>query len=378
MKGLVLEVREETVILMSPQGQYVERPIPRDPVRVGQTIQVYPAARTAPLRWRQALAFASILMVCLIGVAGYGYTQPFGIVNLDINPSFQITYNAFEQVLDVKSLNDDAGIVLQGQPSFRHQAVPDAVQMLIAAAQEKGFIRAGQQNMIYYAVSERFWATREEQLLTALWNRVPDPGVEITRVLLKGSPEFYRSAVESGESPIPDLLSVVRESEGQDVLFESDIPIQDIGKPVEPEIKPHPETSIPLLPVNPPQEEEKPALSKPVKTELQRKSNEVPENNPANNSEPATTENSAEQPEKPVIEPVLGNPTDSAGSVTTPSPTQGDQQGNKVPSDSTGQDGGSGTPSETTTPSQNSPEGTGSDSGNADSSGTNSPGKKGP
>lgn len=375
MKGLVLEVREETVILMSPQGRYVERPLPQDPVRVGQTIQLDSAARTAPLRWRQALAFASILMVCLIGVAGYGYTQPFGIVNLDINPSFQITYNAFEQVLAVKSLNDDARIVLQGQPTFRHQAVPDAVQILIAAAQDKGFIREGQQNVIYYGVSERFWEAREERMLTALWNQTPDLDVEIARVLLKGSPKFYRSAVESGKSPIPDLLSVMRESKGQDVLFESDIPIQDIGKPVEPEIKPNPETSVPVQPVNPPKEKEKPDLSKTGKTESQRKSKEVIENNTEGNPEPAMTDSSSEQPEKPVIEPVAGDPSDSAGSVTTASPTQ-DQQGNNFP-DSTGQDGG-GTPSETTTPSQNSPEGTGSGSGNADSGGGNSPGKGGP
>lgn len=231
MKGLVLEVRESTVILMSSNGDYVERPLPSGTVRVGQTVSLEPILEKTPPRWRTAMALAGVLAACVISAAGYGYTQPFGFVNLEINPSFQLTYNGFQQVLDVKAMNPDGEAVLQGQDDFGHQPVTVVIQGLVSDAYDEGFIKPGKQNVVYYAVSSRFSIFDEKPLLQALWDDSLEAGGDVSKVLLEGSPEFYRDIVEQGISPIPELLMRARNSEENPGLFKTEIPIREIGAP---------------------------------------------------------------------------------------------------------------------------------------------------
>lgn len=376
MNGLILEVREKTIILMSPQGAVVERPLPKGNVIVGQKVQFdVKSERRLPLM-RRALAFASFLMVCLVSAAGYGYTQPFGVVNLDINPSFQMTYNAFEQVLDVKGLNSDASLVLQGQPSFSHQALPETVQTLITAAQEKGFITANRQNVIYYAVSDRYSVAREEKLLSVLWNQVPDQGALIARVLLKGSPEMYRMTMGQEVSPIPELMDAVRASKGPGALYHSDIPIQDIGKPKEPAVTPNSEIRAPEPPVEPPKVEEKAPTGTQEKPYYQEKDKTVPQTNTVTNPEPGPVDTTTQQLQKPEVDQQQsGAPTDGATPVTPSTEgSQGSQTLQGGPATDTGGSTTEPTPTEPTTPGNGSPDSPGSDGG---SGSTSSPGKGG-
>lgn len=370
MRGLVLEVREKTFILMSPHGEVVERPLPKGNVAVGQKMQFDIKSEHKLPQMRSALAFASLLMVCLVSAAGYGYTQPFGAVNLDINPSFQMTYNAFEQVLNVKSLNADGDMVLRGQPSFRHQSVTETVQTIITAAQQKGFISANRQNVIYYAVSDRYSVAREERVLSALWNQVPDQRSLIVRVLLKGSPEMYRMTMGQGVSPIPEMMSTVRSSNGKGALYHSDMPIQDIGKPKEPIVTPVPETRIPVPTVELPKVEEKAPVSTPEKPSYQKMNTTASPSAPVTTQEPVPAESTTTQQQKPDVEPQQGGaPTDTVNPET---PLSGGSQGTQNPSDGTATDSGGNTP-EPTAPGHDSPDS--NDSGGGGS--TSSPGKGG-
>ncbi len=63
---------------------------------------------------------ASVLLAMVIGLTGYGYTQTFGYLNLDINPSIIISYNWFQRVIHVESLNEDGEAILLDTPSLNH------------------------------------------------------------------------------------------------------------------------------------------------------------------------------------------------------------------------------------------------------------------
>ena len=60
-------------------------------------------------------------------------------VSLDVNPSIQITVNEKEQVLDVKALNKDGGIVV-GDMDFKGSDIEVTMNALIGSMLRKGYL----------------------------------------------------------------------------------------------------------------------------------------------------------------------------------------------------------------------------------------------
>ena len=66
---------------------------------------------------RRALAAAAGVVAVAAGVVGFRMlNEPAAYIGVDVNPSLELTVNAFGTVLDARALNDDAEAVLEGVP----------------------------------------------------------------------------------------------------------------------------------------------------------------------------------------------------------------------------------------------------------------------
>lgn len=71
------------------------------------------AARPRFVR-RAVLAAAACLAVAAIGVGGYAYAMtPVAVVGIEVNPSFELSINRLDRVVEARAVNDDAAAVLQ-------------------------------------------------------------------------------------------------------------------------------------------------------------------------------------------------------------------------------------------------------------------------
>ncbi|MEE0705981.1 MAG: hypothetical protein UCH28_06305 [Adlercreutzia sp.] len=86
-----------------------------EPVPAGSPITVAPTARSPRRRRRWApLAAAACLLVVgiLAGVGWHLWQQPAAFVGVDVNPSLELTVNAFDRVVKATAINDDGAAVL--------------------------------------------------------------------------------------------------------------------------------------------------------------------------------------------------------------------------------------------------------------------------
>ena len=80
---------------------------------------------------RRALAAAACLLAVVAGVFGFRlYSEPAAYVGIDINPSLELSVNAFGTVIDARPLNEDADAVLQGV-ALEGRSYEDALATLL-------------------------------------------------------------------------------------------------------------------------------------------------------------------------------------------------------------------------------------------------------
>lgn len=130
-----------------------------------------PAERKRNRRAVYRLAFS--VCMCLMLTVGIGsqYVRRNllvdSVIDLDVNPSFEITSNKKDHVLHVKGLNSEAEELLNGR-SYRGWEVNETVEALIISLDDSQFINT-ERNTILLSVSSRD-KNKAEQMKTELYD----------------------------------------------------------------------------------------------------------------------------------------------------------------------------------------------------------------
>lgn len=141
MRGVIMETKNGRAVLLTKDGEFVN--IKDKNYSVGDKVNI-----TLNTRHLCAMA-ASFAVVC----AGIGsYFMPAGYVSVDINPSLMMTVNIYNRVIDVKSLNDDARVLLN-KIDIKGKCTEDSVEMLIKISEEIGYINDNNRSVILDVVS---------------------------------------------------------------------------------------------------------------------------------------------------------------------------------------------------------------------------------
>lgn len=90
---------------------------------------------------------ACVLVFCLFG---YQSWTAYQTIDLDVNPSFEITTNRWNDVLRVEGMNEEAKSILQG--NYRGRNLSDVLSALMAASNSGGYL-ASEDNAVLVTVS---------------------------------------------------------------------------------------------------------------------------------------------------------------------------------------------------------------------------------
>lgn len=89
---------------------------------------------------RMAAVFASFFILILIGGISYRvYATPQAYVDVDVNPSIELTINRFDRVIGVFAYNDDGEKVLS-QVSLRNKTSKEALDLLLTVIEKEGYM----------------------------------------------------------------------------------------------------------------------------------------------------------------------------------------------------------------------------------------------
>ena len=104
MRGIILESNKQKIIVLDESGQFIELTAYGKKYTVGEEITIPERKNVFSGRF---VALAASLMILMTSGAGFGaYYYPQGYINIDVNPSIEISYNLFERVIGARTRYD--------------------------------------------------------------------------------------------------------------------------------------------------------------------------------------------------------------------------------------------------------------------------------
>jgi hypothetical protein len=90
---------------------------------------------------RVLVACASLFLLLIIGTSSYNYYfTESAYIDIDVNPSIELTVNRFNRVIDAYAYNKDGKQVLTGL-DVKHKSYDDAVEILMKEMNQSGYLK---------------------------------------------------------------------------------------------------------------------------------------------------------------------------------------------------------------------------------------------
>jgi hypothetical protein len=158
VKGIIMEISDKNVVLMTGDGEFLTVKKPSHSLSLGDEITAAAAAfskTTVPAHKKHITKYASIAAIILVLLIPFTYFKQayatVAYVNVDINPSIELGITKYNKVSEIKALNDDGKLLLDGV-KIDGLDLESALDSVIDKARESGYISDDKENNIEVAL----------------------------------------------------------------------------------------------------------------------------------------------------------------------------------------------------------------------------------
>lgn len=154
MKAVIVDIVAKDAVALNKNGQFIKIKN-NGKMMIGSEIDV-PVVTVFSIKsfTRVASAAAAFFVVMGLGYGVYSYNSPYSYIDMDINPSVEITANRYNRIIGTDALNSD-GEKLISNENFKNKSVKEGIQSLLLKAIEKGYISENPDNAVMLTVSSK-------------------------------------------------------------------------------------------------------------------------------------------------------------------------------------------------------------------------------
>lgn len=197
MKGVLMEKKGRYGVFMTRDGEFVKGKHKDN--AIGEEFEI---DRQLEFHYRKFVAVAIVTLMLIIGFGPMGvYADPYGFIELDINPSVELSYNRSMKIIKVSPLNDDGKALLEEiDTRLKGTSLDKAMDILLKNAK---ILNYDLKNVvIVYTKLDDFDETKIEKVMETIQNNNDD-----TITILDVDKEKYK---ELKENNIPPAMTVLK------------------------------------------------------------------------------------------------------------------------------------------------------------------------
>lgn len=241
MKAVVVEVHDKFAVALNNRGEFIKI---KNTGRLNVGYEVEVPTKVISLDFKRvsriAQAAAAIVVILGLSIGAYAYNTPYSYVNIDINPSLEITVNIFNRIIDVRGINED-GEGLLTNISYKNKKLDEGVKTVLDTAVKEGYFNYGSDNALMITISSKSSGEKEEiykNLQVVVKETLDEDKVE-SEVIVKQAPlDRVKEAKEMGISPGKMLLMETLAGINPELGAEEyrDKPVKDVVKAIKDEL----------------------------------------------------------------------------------------------------------------------------------------------
>lgn len=208
MKGIVAELEEKHMIIITDKGDFIKhRKI--SGYDIGNEIDLKSQKPSDFMKKISSMA-ACFLIFIMLSSGVYAYYTPYTYLSVDINPSFGISLNRFQKVIKVKPLNEDAIVLMGNADNINNKSYDIALNQIIKSAYDGGYLKQDEESSILIVVSTQN-EKNEERIIKEVNNVVNESLSKNTSqynvIMEKVKVKEYKNAINKNVSPGKIILT---------------------------------------------------------------------------------------------------------------------------------------------------------------------------
>jgi Anti-sigma factor N-terminus len=171
-KGIVLELDEEFVTLLTPEGEFIEVKKDGD-YKIGEEIEAQvmkkPIVRRRSFRY-VIISFMAAAALLVATLFHFPSNAVYAYMSIDINPSIEVAVDEQLKVLKLKAYNVEGKRIVSQLSHWKKKAFVDIAKEVIDLSMKKGYLQQGGQVLI--ATVERKHSTASSRKLSTALTKI--------------------------------------------------------------------------------------------------------------------------------------------------------------------------------------------------------------
>jgi Anti-sigma factor N-terminus len=174
-KGIIMEIRRDVLIMMTPDGQFVNgKKVRNGHYAIGEEITFFPVKEgkrfISGYNWKSAAAIltAAILMITLFSVSFIQSNKAYAYVSVDINPSLELSLNRENQVIDITPYNEDGKVIIKKLKDWEKEDVSEVTEEILRLSEKLGYLKNARNVWITSTMTDSSDSSKHSALLNDL------------------------------------------------------------------------------------------------------------------------------------------------------------------------------------------------------------------
>ncbi len=176
-KGVVVELNDDFVTLLTPDGQFVNTVNKNGQYELGEEIAFFPALDESEQAVTRAnyikpkkrniisyfdskrakigtLSLIAIMVIIFTSLPFIQNDKVYAYMSIDINPSFEVSIDDKLRVISLDPLNEDAEQLMKKLPEWKGKKFDDIVDAILTQSKLDGYVYPGKEILITTVINE--------------------------------------------------------------------------------------------------------------------------------------------------------------------------------------------------------------------------------
>jgi hypothetical protein len=211
-KGIVLEVHEEHITILTPEGEFLKSRKQKGQVDLGEEIVFFPIHRAEKERkgklssiFRAKWAVISVLTAIILAFSlypKYASNQVYAYVSVDINPSVELGVNKDMKVISIEAYNEEGKDIIKQLVEWENKDLTKVSSQMFDIFREKGYLTENSEVLIASVLTHEKnegWNSLMQSKIMSISEKIQQDKVSITT--LETTTQERSDAIKEGLSP---------------------------------------------------------------------------------------------------------------------------------------------------------------------------------